>query len=73
MWIAKGNECLINFLQVAEIRLSCMEGKWSVVWKEIGTGEWHTFKDGLTKEQAENIIAMLKQELQNGGEYVFET
>jgi len=72
MWVAKGNERLVNFLNVAEVRLCCTEGKWSVVWREAATDEWHTFRKGLTKEQAENIVAIIKQELTNGGEYVFE-
>jgi len=72
MWVAKGNERLVNFSNVAEIRLCCTEGKWSVVWRETGTDEWHTFRQGLTREQAENIIGRIKQELTNGGEYVFK-
>jgi len=72
MWVAKGNRRLVNFSNVAEIALCCTEGKWSVVWREAATDEWHTFRDGLTKEQAENIIGRIKQELTNGGEYVFE-
>ena len=72
MWVAKGNERLVNFSNVVEIRLCCTESKWSVVWREAATGEWHTFRDGLTREQAENIIGRIKQELTNGGEYVFE-
>jgi len=72
MWVAKGNERLVNFSNIAEVRLCCTEGKWSVMWREAATGEWHTFRDGLTREQAESIIGVIKQELTNGGEYVFE-
>ncbi|RLF84693.1 hypothetical protein DRN34_05325 [Thermococci archaeon] len=73
MWIKTGDYRLINFSDIGEIRPVCLEGKWYLGIKRIGSNEWEFLLEFKSAEVVRMVIDKIKDFIKAGGQNVLET